>query len=98
MAKTLKYHLTITNNETGETLNDLDFCDFVGAVNYGKGCHGISFGRCSAVDRALTLNALDNLRAEATKNEPELEALVMLIKGVVEKEVITNEHNKTEKE
>ena len=55
--KKLKYHITLTNNETGEVLMDHDTSAIIGAVQGpGDDAQGICAISCSSLELFKTIN------------------------------------------
>lgn len=50
-----KFHITITNNETAETLVDRDTSVIVGAMDEGEGTRTVCFTCCGATELAAVL-------------------------------------------
>ena len=77
--KTKPFHLVITNNETGEVINDLDFDALVGAIHIGGDtCGGIILSQCSAMAMGETL-ASAKATIQKAVNEDMPAALVMMM-------------------
>ena len=67
----MTFHITITNNETGETLADLDSCAIIGAIDVEeKGTREIAMFDCNGIVLAATAaDAIVNAR-EAIEDMP----------------------------
>ena len=67
------FHITITNNEPGETLHDVDVCAIVGAFSDGArtGCVGLT--SCNAFDLAETINGAEDVIQHLYSGHPEVE-------------------------
>ena len=75
----LKFHITITNIETGETLHDSDACAIMAAVNDGTGTRGMTLTECDAFDLAEVLASAERSLRDVYDKEPELRPLVQFI-------------------
>lgn len=49
-----KFHITITNNETGETCIDIDTKVIIGAINNDEGTQVLCASQCNAVELSAT--------------------------------------------
>lgn len=52
-----KFHITITNNDTGEAIHDHDTNAIIGAVALDETVRGITLANCTAVEMANTISA-----------------------------------------
>lgn len=50
-----KYHITITNNETGKVLADTNSDAIIGAFTEGEGTRSVCYTECDAAELAATL-------------------------------------------
>lgn len=90
--KKMPYHLTITDNETGETVRDLDFDALIGAVHLSKKeSGGIFLANCSIMAQAETIASAEATVARALKQDK----LVAMAKCIVDAEVV-EEDSETE--
>lgn len=76
--KKMKFHITITDNETGETLKDSDACCIIGAFNQGEYTAGMAITCCTAPDLAITINGAEDAINHIKSEHPELELLLKL--------------------
>ncbi|MBP3590191.1 MAG: hypothetical protein J6J61_06405 [Muribaculaceae bacterium] len=80
----MKFHITITNNETGETLHDADTCAIIAGVNEGEESGCIVMVDCGPIALAETLEAAKTAAKTAvhtaTDKHPEIKALAELLR------------------
>ena len=61
----MKFHITITDNETGKVIHDVDVNAIVGGISISDtDVHGLAIARCNELDLAKAVLAAEN----ATKN------------------------------
>ena len=77
-----KFHITITNNETGETLHDLDTKAIVGAILDDDGTFSVAFNKCDVVDMLNVIDGVERTLKHLYKKNPEL----FFLKAMAEKE------------
>ena len=77
--KKMKFHLTITNNETGEVLHDVDACAIIAGVNEGKENGSIAMVDCGPVDLLEALMTTEETVQDVYTEHPELRALGSLL-------------------
>lgn len=70
-----KFHITITDNETGETLKEADACAIIGACNEDKHTASIVLSQCSTLDLLSTLRGVSAAIDTCLEDEPILRAL-----------------------
>ena len=85
------FHLTITNNETGEVLHDVDFDALLGAVHTGRGIDAFGVNSCDAATLAATLAGAEELIERQFAKYPELLPLSMMVKADMLAEKIKKE-------
>lgn len=83
-AKKLKFHITITNNETGETLKDDDACAILGAYHIGEGAVGVAAIESDPFELAHTLTSAEHTIDVVKAQRPEL----VLLTGIMAKAMI----------
>jgi len=89
----MPFHLTITDNETGETLRDLDFDVIIGAVHLSQGENtGIFVANSSTMAQAETIAAAETTVARTLKKHP----MLCLAKGIVDAGAIEEVTEETE--
>lgn len=76
-----RFHITITDNATGETLLDTDSGAIIGGVSSEKGCHLITFTECGPGDMAETLALTEDAVHDQYVMHPELVTLVAGLKS-----------------
>lgn len=82
-----KFHLTITDNETGETKCDLDTSAIVTAFDEGTHTRYILMANCSIYDTASVIDcAMDGVKRDL-KKDPELRKAVKAV-GRVNKVIV----------
>lgn len=70
------FHLTITDNETGETVRDLDFDAIIGAVHLSEEqAGGLYITKCSVANIAATVVAAESLLDHIQHLDPSLRLL-----------------------
>ena len=55
----MSFHITLKNNETGETLRDLDTKAFIGGALKEEGAESIIIAACNNVELAKTIHAAE---------------------------------------
>lgn len=86
-------HLTITDNETGETLRDLDCDCIIGAVHLSEGeSGGLFIARSTTLAQAETVCAAEATVARALKKDP----MLCLAKGIINAEAVEKITEETE--
>lgn len=76
--KKRKYHITITNNETGEVLHDADACSIIASVNEGPRTCALSMNSGGPLTLAETLGSAEGVVREIKSKYPEVGTLAML--------------------
>ena len=84
--KKMKFHITITDNETGETLCNTDACVILGAINEGERTCTLLMTDCGPFDLVDALRAAHKVTKTVGANHPEILALSLLAKRVKERE------------
>ena len=95
-----KFHITITNNETGETLHDADACAIIAGINDGIKAGAILMTACGPFEFAEALAGADKAVKRVRTNHPEVAAMSMLLAltGGIEEEPETEEPETEEPE
>lgn len=70
-----KFHITITDNETGETLKEADACAIIGACNEDEHTASIVLSKCGTMDLLHTLRGASKAIDRCLEDEPLLRAL-----------------------
>ncbi|MBR5865745.1 MAG: hypothetical protein IKY89_05680 [Alistipes sp.] len=96
----MKFHITITDNETGETLHDSDTIAIIGVFHDGEEAHGIGYTLCNPLRLAHTLRSCENVLDATRERNPELGVLEEIIGlfGGPECEIVCDEHETIVKE
>lgn len=76
-----KFHIVITDNETGETLKDADACAIIGACNEGEYSAGIVLSECNTIDLLHALRAASASIDKCLEGEPVLRVMYEVAKG-----------------
>ena len=67
----MKYHITITNNETGEIVHDYDTSAVIGGISLKEGVAAIGLTACPSLVTALTIDgaqiAINKIRDDNPK-------------------------------
>lgn len=71
-----KFHITITNNETGESVFDTDSDAIIGAVCNDTGATAIAFTNCGTKTYAQTIAAVQMVVNGLLKEDKKLNPLV----------------------
>ena len=71
-----KFHIVITDNETGETRCEYDTNAIVAAINTKETLHGINCIHCTALTLASVLDCAIRVVRENLQDHPELLALM----------------------
>ena len=73
-----KFHIVITDNETGETRCEYDTNAIVAAIDTKEAVHGINCTHCTAPTLASVLDCAMRVVRENLQDHPELGALMMV--------------------
>lgn len=78
--KKLPFHLTITDNETGEVMQDCDFKCLIGAIHRGEGniVGGVSITRCKGTELAMACHSAGVIVQRTYREHPGLAALAAM--------------------
>ena len=78
-----KFHLTITDNQTGEVMRDLDIVALAGAIHTGEDgiAQGIFLGRCNRLTTAETVKGAEYTLERVYKEDPLLHLLTAMMDG-----------------
>lgn len=76
--KKMKFHITVTDNETGETLKDSDACCIIGACTEGEHTEVLVAIHCTATDLANAINSTEEAVAHVKREHPELELMLKI--------------------
>lgn len=84
--KKKKFHLTVTDNETGEAIHETDINAMIGAVHLGEGfAQGMCLaGGCNLVELAETVKGAEETLERVYKEDPMLRLLTSLMDGKIE--------------
>ena len=94
----MKFHLTITNNETGETIRDENINAILAGIHNEKGTASIVITECTAVDLLPTIIAAKSAVKTCTDDDPMLALFVALTEGKLCKKAETEADTNDEKE
>ena len=73
-----KFHLTVTNNETGETLCDINTGVIIGAADGGEGTHSFSFVAGEIFKIVATIVGVKKILDTLYDDHPKLKAAEIL--------------------
>lgn len=76
--KKMKYHITITDNETGKT-EEYNACVFIGAIGDDEGVIGMRRMACGAEPLVHTMNAVEHEIETLKRDHPELVPLQAML-------------------
>lgn len=88
------FHLTITDNITGEILEDEDIKVFIGGIGYGDTSSSRTLTGCGPIDYAFAIIAAEDAIKDTYEQHPEIKALVSALsmcEGAEENEEEENE-------
>lgn len=97
MEKNLKFHITITNNETGETLNDCDTATIIGAYATEGGVQCLGMTDSDPYTLAETVNGAKDIVKTIYTHHPAVGALADMLCTVRELCEDENEENEEDK-
>ena len=76
-----RFHITLTDNTTGEVYRDQDIDAIIGAIHVDKDkTGGLFMSECSGIALGQTLHAVKMVLKSAYDEDPELEVLEALVK------------------
>lgn len=82
-----KFHILITDNETGETLQEHDACVILGGFTISdEETQGVVCAHGSPLDVAKAYQATEKVLKEVVRRDPEVLLMSMLIDKVAKKE------------
>lgn len=73
-----KFHIKITDNETGEVLQEADTCAIVGGYVNEEGSVGMALIHCNTLEHAKAIHAAEASINQMYSRRPELKLLVLL--------------------
>ena len=76
-----KFHITITNNETGEILHDNDTAAIIGAYAFANGAYAIGLTACNGITLMATINTAEHVVKRLLEEHPMSKAIYGLIKA-----------------
>lgn len=81
----MKFHITITNNETGETLQDLDTNVILAAIHSpeDEGTHAIAISSSGPVELATSIRGLQRIIDDQLERHPIIKLLLASISSEV---------------
>lgn len=91
-----KFHLTITNNETGETVHECDANAIIAALSREETTDSLALVECNPFDLAQLLIGLEGVVDELYQEHPELAPLKQMLK-TTDKETETDTTTKNTK-
>ena len=78
----MKFHITITNNETNEIMADHDTNAIIGAFRRDDGIQGVAAICCNPLELATTVETVRNVLGEVEESNPELKQLTEIVRMV----------------
>ena len=72
-----KFHIKITNNETGEVLQEADTCAIMGGYTVDEGAVGMALVDCSTREHGMAINAAEQAIEHVYQNHPGLRFAAM---------------------
>jgi hypothetical protein len=66
----MKYHITITDNETGEVLVDQDTVAIIGACDAGEATRGLVLHKCNKAEKMATACEAMQMVEQVLRKEP----------------------------
>ena len=87
--KTTKpFHLTVTDNETGEVVRELDFDTLIGAARVNKQeCAGVAIAKSSPIAHAETIIATETTIDKLTQLNPMVGLALVMTKASLKAEI-----------
>lgn len=73
-----KFHIVVTDNETGETKFEYDTDAIIAGIDTKETTHGINCVHCKAPTLASVLDCVMRVVRESLQDHPELGALMMM--------------------
>lgn len=73
-----KFHITITDNETGRVIQEADTCAIIGGYTNEDGACGMAVVSCGPVDLARAVNAAEAAVDAMYQKNPELKLLTLM--------------------
>lgn len=74
-----KFNIKITNNETGEVLQEADTCAIIGGYVNDEGAVGMLLTHCSPLDHARAINAAESAVNASYRARPELKLMALFV-------------------
>lgn len=74
-----KFHIRISNNETGEVLQEADTCAIIGGYVNDEGAVGMLLTHCSPLDHARAINAAESAVNASYRARPELKLMALFV-------------------
>ena len=78
----MKFHITITNNETNEIMADHDTDAIIGAFRRDDGVQGVAAVCCNPLELASTVKTVRDVLGEVEESNPELKQLAEIVRMV----------------
>lgn len=82
----MKFHITITNNETNEIIADHDTDAIIGAFRRDDGVQGVAAVCCNPLELVTTVETVRNVLGEVEESNPELKQLGEIVRMMEELE------------
>jgi predicted transcriptional regulator len=78
----MKFHITITNNETNEIIADHDTDAIVGAFRRDDGIQGVAAVCCNPLELASTVETVRDVLGGIEERDPELKQLTKIVRMI----------------
>ena len=73
-----KFHIKITDNETGEVIQEIDTCAIIGGYATEDGAVGTALAHCNSRNHAKAIHAAETAINNVYNRNPELKIVVLL--------------------
>lgn len=86
MDKQKPFHITITDNETGEVIHDSDVIAILGALHFGEdNTSGITLSNCGVMSLAQAVDTVKKVIEGLYDENPELKIIELFFEAVMKK-------------
>ena len=95
----MKFHITITDNETGKTIHESDTNAILAGIHTEEGADAIVLTDCNIQGLLSTIHSAKAALEQCTENDPLLAALIALTEGnLLKKKETASDNNEKEGE
>lgn len=88
----MKWHLTIKDNETGETVKELDICSIIGAVGTEDGSCALAMTNCTGAKMVETLLSAEDALQTTYADNPIAKSIVDVMRKPENEDKTENEN------